>query len=182
VRHRSTLHPQCPNQNSGEVVSPRIGTFLSIKRSVALAILSVANIIGTAVGFLLPPFFVDNNASDEKVKSSFAALLLFEFFACLIPLTLVMLWFRESPPTPVSPCSETKHGRYSDEIKALFKNKQFLGLLVSFGCILGSFNINGSLLDNMLDCYGFSSDDVSYFAAAMMICGILSATLVGLYI
>ena len=34
----------------------------------------------------------------------------------------------------------------------------------------------------MLDCYGFTSDDVSYFAAAMMICGILSATLVGLYI
>ena len=34
----------------------------------------------------------------------------------------------------------------------------------------------------MLDCYGFDSDQVSYFAAAMMICGILSATLVGLYI
>ena len=54
--------------------------------------------------------------------------------------------------------------------------------MFSFGTINGSFNFLGSLLDNVLDCYGFSSDEVSYLAAAMMATGIISAALFGLYI
>lgn len=38
------------------------------KRSVALAILSVVNIIGTAVGFLIPAIFVSNDDSDTKIR------------------------------------------------------------------------------------------------------------------
>ena len=71
---------------------------------------------------------------------------------------------------------------YLKGIKLLFKDKRFLGLLFSFGTIMGSFSVFGSILDNILDCYGFSSDEVSYLAAAMMVTGIISAALFGLYI
>lgn len=47
---------------------------------------------------------------------------------------------------------------------------------------MGSFCIYGSLLDNIMDCYGFSTDEVSYLAAAMMIIGIISAAIFGFYI
>ncbi len=47
---------------------------------------------------------------------------------------------------------------------------------------MGSFCIYGSLLDNIMDCYGYSTDEVSYLAAAMMGTGILSAGLFGAYI
>ena len=47
---------------------------------------------------------------------------------------------------------------YFTAIKQLFRDKKFLTLLFSFGVVLGSFNIYGSLLDNILDCYGFTSD------------------------
>ncbi len=33
-----------------------------------------------------------------------------------------------------------------------------------------------------MDCYGFTPDDVSYLAAIMMVVGIISAALLGLYI
>jgi hypothetical protein len=79
---------------------------------VALAVLSVVNIVGTAVGFLLPPFFVQDNDPSDRIQSEFTALLLFEFFASLIPLTMVLLWFRESPPTPASHCNEVVHLNY----------------------------------------------------------------------
>jgi Na+/melibiose symporter-like transporter len=125
---------------------------------------------------------VEDSCEDDKIKAEFSALLLFEFFASLMPLTMVLLWFRESPPSPASPCSEVKHGKYSEEIRALFRNKQFLAMLFAFGTILGSFNIYGSLLDNILDCYGFSTDQVSYLAATMMVSGIVSAALFGIYI
>jgi FLVCR family feline leukemia virus subgroup C receptor-related protein len=64
----------------------------------------------------------------------------------------------------------------------LFKDKKFLTLLFAFGTINGSFNIYGSIMDNIFDCYGFSSDEVSYLAAIMMIVGIVSAALIGIYI
>jgi hypothetical protein len=37
-------------------------------------------------------------------------------------------------------------------------------------------------MDNILDCYGFTPDEVSYLAAIMMITGILSAGGFGAYI
>jgi MFS family permease len=57
-----------------------------------------------------------------------------------------------------------------------------LGLLFSFGTVNGSFNIYGSLLDNIMDCYDYTTDQVSYLAAVMMLAGIISAALFGLYI
>ena len=47
---------------------------------------------------------------------------------------------------------------------------------------MGAFTVFVSLLDNILDCYGYTSDEVSYIAAAMMVTGIISAAVFGLYI
>ena len=58
LRSSPTFHPQRPNQNSNPLVCPPVSTYSPTQRSVALAVLSVANIIGTAIGFVLPPFFV----------------------------------------------------------------------------------------------------------------------------
>ena len=71
---------------------------------------------------------------------------------------------------------------YFEGIKSLFKDKKFLALLFSFGTINGSFNFFGSLLDNVLDCYGFSSNEVSVLATVMMVTGIICAAIFGLYI
>lgn len=108
--------------------------------------------------------------------------MLTEFVLTLLPLFCVIFWFREKPPTPASPGSEAKSMGYIKGIKLLFKDKRFLALMFSFGTIMGAFTFFGSLLDNVLDCYGFSSDEVSYLAAAMMVTGIISAALFGLYI
>lgn len=59
-----------------------------------MAILSVANIIGTAAGFILPPLFVIDSDSNDKIQSEFTVLLLFEFGLTLIPAVCVLLWFR----------------------------------------------------------------------------------------
>ena len=54
--------------------------------------------------------------------------------------------------------------------------------MFSFGATLATFNVYGSLLDIILDCYGFTPDEVSYIGASMMISGIIAAVILGLYI
>lgn len=55
-------------------------------------------------------------------------------------------------------------------------------LSLSFGTVNGTFNIYGSLMDNILHPYKFSSDQVSVFGASLMIAGIISAGLFGAYV
>lgn len=71
---------------------------------------------------------------------------------------------------------------YLDSIKKLFSNKKFWSFNICFGTVMGSFCVYGSLLDNMLHPYDYSSDDVSNLAATMMIVGTVAAGVLGAYI
>jgi Na+/melibiose symporter-like transporter len=71
---------------------------------------------------------------------------------------------------------------FKKSIGILFKNKKFMSLAISFGTVNGTFNIYGSLMDDILDPYGFNPNDVSNFGAALMISGIISAGLFGIYV
>jgi len=72
--------------------------------------------------------------------------------------------------------------KFKESMKTMFSSPKFLALTFSFAMVNGSFNIYGSLIQPILDPFGFTSDEVSYFGAIMMVCGIISATLTGIYI
>lgn len=55
-------------------------------------------------------------------------------------------------------------------------------LAMAFGVVNGAFNIYGSLMDDILDPYGFSPDQVSIIGVGMMVTGIVSAPLLGAYV
>ena len=64
-----------------------------------MAILTVVNIIGTAIGFLIPPLFVSNPDDETQVQGDFFLLLMFEFGLSGLCLFLNITFFRERPPT-----------------------------------------------------------------------------------
>jgi hypothetical protein len=64
----------------------------------------------------------------------------------------------------------------------MLRSKKFLSLAFAFSTINGAFNIYGSLLDNILDPFNYTNDQVSTMAAIMMIIGIVSAGILGIYI
>lgn len=66
--------------------------------------------------------------------------------------------------------------------KILFKDKVFLSLAFAFGTVNGTFNIYGSLMDDILDPYGFTSGDVSILGTGLMVTGIVFAAIFGLYV
>lgn len=55
-------------------------------------------------------------------------------------------------------------------------------LALAFGTVNGTFNIYGSLMDDILDPYGFSPDQVSVFGVSLMVTGIVSAAMFGAYV
>ena len=71
---------------------------------------------------------------------------------------------------------------YKDSFKILFTDKKFLGLSFAFATVNGNFNIYGSLMDDILDPYGYAPDQVSWLGVALMVTGIISAALIGLYV
>lgn len=64
----------------------------------------------------------------------------------------------------------------------MVKNRAFLSLTLSFGIINGVFNVYGSVMDDILDPYGFHPNQVSTFGTAMMIIGTIGAVISGAYV
>ena len=69
-----------------------------------------------------------------------------------------------------------------NSFRILFKSKVFLSLAFAFGTVNGTFNIYGSLMDDILDPYGFKPDDVSTLGTGLMVTGIIFAAIFGLYV
>jgi hypothetical protein len=95
---------------------------------------------------------------------------------------LIAIFFRESPPTPPSPSAATANTDFKESIWIIVKDVKFLSLAFAFGTVNGTFNVYGSLIDDLLDCYGLSPDQVSYLGVVMIVTGILSAMLFGIYV
>lgn len=57
----------------------------------------------------------------------------------------------------------------------IFKNKNFFKLLISFTCIIGFFNLYGTITNEYFTKYGLTSDEASYIAACGNFIGILAS-------
>lgn len=71
---------------------------------------------------------------------------------------------------------------FKRSFKILFTDVKFLALAFAFAVVNGNFNIYGSLMDDILDPYGYSPDQVSWLGVALMVTGILSAAVIGAYV
>ena len=76
----------------------------------------------------------------------------------------------------------TEKTEFKNSFNILFKDKVFLSLAFAFGTVNGTFNIYGSLMDDILDPYGFSSGDVSNLGTGLMVAGIIFAAIFGAYV
>lgn len=70
------------------------------KRIIATTILSVINILGVGVGFLIPGGFVEDNIKGEEAKSQIFNLVLAEAIMTTVATIPVFILFKEKPPTP----------------------------------------------------------------------------------
>lgn len=151
-------------------------------RMIATTVLSVINILGVGIGFLIPSLFVEDNVSKEEGKSQFFNLVFAEAIIATVCTLPVFVFFREKPPTPPSFAAETKKTSFRNSIWKVMKNKNFVLLLIAFSTVLGNYNCLATIVDLLIKPFGYDESDSGVLGALLIVAGLIGAGLLGWYV
>jgi len=145
------------------------------ERVTATAIGALFNQLGIAIGFLLAPPIIQNNAQNIPLLLAIDAAL------ALGSGLLVLVFFRSDPPTPPSASQGfAKHDYpFSVVLKTVFRQPAFIVLLLSFGIGIGAFYAISTLMDYLVIALQYPSTDSSLFGMLVVLVGIAGAIIMG---
>ncbi len=137
------------------------------ERATASGLGTLAMYIGILVGISLTPFLANGHGIEGML-----------FIYGIISLATVVIFFifaRERPLT--APCRPDQEERALaiDGLKLLFRNKDFLWLMVIFFVGLGVFNSVTTWIENILSPRGFSAEQAGITGGIMIVGGIFGA-------
>lgn len=93
-----------------------------------------------------------------------------------------LLFFKAKPPTPPSFGAETEKTKFLQSFKDLATNKNYWRLFVAFSCMLGGFNTFGTLINQILEPFGYSALETGVFGALFILSGLFGAAAAGVYV
>jgi MFS family permease len=140
------------------------------ERATAVGLVTLANLVGTAIGMALTPLLNDH-FSIPTIQLAYGSV-------AALSAALFLLFAREKPVTP--PCSPEMETRalMLDGLKHALRIRTFwLYLLVSFIGI-GIFNGINTWIEGIVKLRGFSSTDAGTLGALMLVGGVLGAVII----
>jgi MFS family permease len=139
------------------------------ERATAVGLVTLANLIGTALGLVLTPILTET-ISLPIVQLIYGAIAAFSA-------VLFILLAKETPPTPPGPAGSEVRALMVDGFKhALTVRSFWLYLFVSF-IGLGIFNGVTTWVENIIRPRGFTPTDAGTLGALMLVGGILGAVI-----
>jgi len=140
------------------------------ERATAVGLVTLANLVGTALGMVLTPILTET-ISIPNVQLIYGGVAAFSAI-------LFLLFAKENPPTPPGPDGSQVRALMLDGLKHAFTVKSFwLYLFVSF-IGLGIFNGMTTWVENIIRPRGFTPVDAGTLGALMLIGGILGAVII----
>jgi MFS family permease len=140
------------------------------ERATAVGLVTLANLVGTALGMVLTPILTET-ISIPTVQLIYGALAAFSA-------VLFVLLARETPPTPPGPAGSEARALMLDGLKHALTVKPFLlYLFVSF-VGLGIFNGVTTWVENIIRPRGFTPIDAGTLGALMLVGGVLGAVVI----
>jgi FLVCR family MFS transporter 7 len=150
--------------------------FTESQRALANSIALSSSVFGLLIGSFISPLIVN---SDKNYVSELSNLNIIFCSFSFLPAILAAFITRSTPPKPPyvhssSPVEEEsrnfceKTRIYLQEIKKIFKSKQFVFLLIAFSVGLGIFNAVLTLIQQMFCVRGYSNDDVGMFGGLII--------------
>ncbi len=139
-------------------------------RATAVGLVTLANLIGTAIGMALTPVLIKHLSipTSQLIYGGIAAL----------SAVLFLLFAREKPAIPPCPPEMEDRALMLDGLKHALRIKAFwLYLLVSFIGI-GIFNGINTWIEGIIRLRGFVSTDAGMLGALMLVGGILGAVII----
>lgn len=143
-------------------------------RTAATAVASLANPFGAALGQLISPFWADK-------PSDIPNLVL--YVSIISSIACVPAFFIPSrPPTPPSAgatSNEQSQGLSSmrKDLQVLIHSREFFIIFLSYAVYVGLFNAFSSLINQILEPYGFSEDNAGIAGAILIVVGLVFAAI-----
>jgi MFS family permease len=137
------------------------------ERATAVGLVTLANLIGTALGMMLTPILIEQ-LSIPSVQLLYGGV-------AAVSAVLFVVFSRERPPTPPCPPGMEVRALMLDGLKHALKVKPFwLYLIVTF-IGMGIFNGLTTWIENIVRPRGFTPTDAGTLGALMLVGGILGA-------
>jgi MFS family permease len=142
------------------------------ERATAVGLVTLANLLGTALGMLLTPMLTET-LSIPTVQLIFGGL------AALATVLFITL-SREHPATPPCPPGMEVRSLMLDGLKQIVKSVPFWLFVIVYFVGLGIFNGISTWVENIIRPRGFSPVDAGTLGASMILGGILGALIIPL--
>ena len=144
--------------------------FATEERATAVGIVTLGNLVGTALGLALTPVLFET--------MSIPTIQLIYGWIAAFSAVLFLIFARENPPTPPCPPGGEVRALMLDGLKHAFTVKAFwFAILVSF-IGLGIFNGITTWIENIIRPRGFSPTDAGTLGALMIAGGLIGAIVI----
>jgi MFS family permease len=140
------------------------------ERATAVGLVTLANLVGTALGMVLTPILIETLPIPgvQLIYGGLAA----------VSAVLFVIFAREKPPTPPCPPGQEVRALMFDGLKHAFTVRPFwLYLLVSF-IGMGIFNGITTWVENIIRPRGFTPTDAGTVGALLLVGGVLGAVII----
>lgn len=143
-------------------------------RTTATAVASLSNPFGAALGQLISPFWADK-------PSDIPNLVL--YVSIITSVACIPAFFIPSrPPTPPSAGSSLDEHRdgwnsMKKDLRVLVRSPEFFIIFLSYSVYVALFNAFSSLINQILEPYGFSEDNAGIAGAVLIVVGLVFAAI-----
>ncbi|XP_032998410.1 feline leukemia virus subgroup C receptor-related protein 2 isoform X1 [Lacerta agilis] len=163
--------------------------FGSREVSSACSIAVFGNQLGIAAGFLLPPVLVPDVEEKEKLAYHISIMFFMTAAVATALFILVAFVFKEKPPHPPSRAQALIHTAspeeysYLQSIVRLFRNVNFVLLIVSYGLNTGCFYALSTLLTRMvISHYKDEQLNAGRIGLTIVVAGMVGALITGIWL
>jgi FLVCR family MFS transporter 7 len=136
----------------------------------------VAAPVGVGIGFLLPPTWA-------VTPGDVPSMLLYEALVLSAMTLPCMVLFRDKPSVPPSASANaSREENFAKSLGKLMTDRNIWVLVIEFGLSFGSFNTIATIVNQLLQPYGYSNDNAGTLGALTIFLGIVGSAVVGLIV
>ncbi|MCA9873728.1 MAG: MFS transporter [Anaerolineales bacterium] len=145
--------------------------FATEERATAVGLVTLANLVGTALSMVLTPILVEGGVTIPSVQLVYGG-------AAAFSAVLFVALARETPPTPPCPPGQEVRALMLDGLKYALTVKRFWYYLLVYFIGLGIFNGLTTWVESIIRPRGFSPTDAGTLGALMLVGGVLGAVVI----
>jgi len=151
-------------------------------RAMSTTLLSLAAPIGVGAGMFISTLFVKDEVTGEEAKSQINHLMWLTAIAGTVMCGLPILLVKEKPPTPPSAGAAKEKFSYSESMKQLRMNKNFLLFLAGASFFWGTYSCLASVMNSLLEPFGYGASIAGIYGLIVLVTGIIGSIGWGVYV